>query len=398
MLPICHVTREPATMAHGADGASNHFDEIASHRGLSVTSAARGTEPPLTRDLHVTRVDLPHRFDRISVQPHEYLVLFHRHVSDSPVEVFLLGGRATRLALFESPPNDGLPDLGGNLSTQVHQLPELILNPLLNVLSRGCNGWRDSGSQRRAQVGSKFQWLSCLGRELRNGHHLGFWYLHAIVGIFALSFAAKARNFDRVLDLRLPRPLSRRGWRQRWRCGNWLVVDSHVHVARLRGDLQPGPRLLLTLGLGSWHSEWWWRRHRDIDWQDRHAVGLAVANAAASGASVESKGTGGTGEPANRSASNNTGLLIGATEFGRNPSHGGWIKVAGRAGSQTLANQKRLHAAKCYTCHTPRIQGQPTMTLPCETSAWNEKLDTEREARGAIEPSIYIHAHPCTYM
>ena len=61
-----------------------------------------------------------------------------------------------------------------------------------------------------------------------------------------------------------------------------------------------------------------------------------MAVTAASGASMSSVGTSGTSERADRSASDNTGLLIGAAEFGRNPSHGGWIKVAGREEAKHL--------------------------------------------------------------
>ena len=69
-----------------------------------------------------------------------------------------------------------------------------------------------------------------------------------------------------------------------------------------------------------------------VDWQDCLAVGLAVAVATAPGAGMESMGASGSGERAGRSAMLHTGLLIGAAESGRNPSHCGWIKVA--AGGQ----------------------------------------------------------------
>ena len=91
MLLVCRVTLEPTTILHSAGGASNHFDESGPQLGLFVASAARGTEPSLSRDLHVTHVDLPHLLDCFSVQPHEYLILLHAHVPDSPVEEFLLG-------------------------------------------------------------------------------------------------------------------------------------------------------------------------------------------------------------------------------------------------------------------------------------------------------------------
>ena len=99
------------------------------------------------------------------------------------------------LPLQTPPPKD--TDLRGNLSTQVHQLREPVLNPLFHVLRGGRDGRRDRFGGFCIHAGFACRRLLCLGREIGSGHHLRFWDGQPIAGILTLAFAAEAGYLNR---------------------------------------------------------------------------------------------------------------------------------------------------------------------------------------------------------